>query len=111
DSDGIALVKANGEAERLPTRKRQVYDITGAGDMVLAMIGVGLAEGIDPADIARLANVAGGLEVEKIGVVPITREEMLADLINNARSTPEKICTLDELARHVSARRRLGQRI
>lgn len=111
DSDGIALVKANGDAERLPTRKRQVYDITGAGDMVLAMIGVGLAEEIDPADIARLANVAGGLEVEKIGVVPITREEMLADLINNARSTPEKICTLDELARHVSARRRLGQRI
>jgi D-beta-D-heptose 7-phosphate kinase / D-beta-D-heptose 1-phosphate adenosyltransferase len=79
--------------------------------MVLATIGLGLAGGVPPADIARLANVAGGLEVEKIGVVPVTREEMLADLIINARSAPEKICSVDVLLRHVSARRRVGQRI
>jgi D-beta-D-heptose 7-phosphate kinase/D-beta-D-heptose 1-phosphate adenosyltransferase len=95
----------------LPTRKRQVYDITGAGDMVLAAIGVGLAAGIAPADIARLANVAGGLEVERIGVVPVTREEMTADILANSRSTPDKVCSVDELARHIAARRTLGQKI
>jgi D-beta-D-heptose 7-phosphate kinase/D-beta-D-heptose 1-phosphate adenosyltransferase len=45
DSDGIALVTAAGTGRLLATRKRQVYDITGAGDMVLAAIGVGLAAG------------------------------------------------------------------
>jgi len=111
DSDGIALVMADGTCNLLPTRKRQVYDITGAGDMVLAMIGVGLAAGLSPVDIGRLANVAGGLEVEKVGVVPITRDEILADLIGGARNSADKVCTLDELSRHVAARRRLGQKI
>ncbi|HEX6985771.1 MAG TPA: bifunctional ADP-heptose synthase, partial [Planctomycetaceae bacterium] len=85
DSDGIAVVKRDGSAVRLPTRKRQVYDITGAGDMVLATIGVGAAAGIGPEDLARLANVAGGLEVEKIGCVPVTRDEILADLLAHHR--------------------------
>ena len=71
DKDGIALALSDGSAELFPTRKREVYDITGAGDMVLAMIGVGLADGLSPQDLCRLANVAGGLEVERIGVVAL----------------------------------------
>jgi D-beta-D-heptose 7-phosphate kinase / D-beta-D-heptose 1-phosphate adenosyltransferase len=111
DSDGIALVTAAGSEQMLPTRKREVYDITGAGDMVLAMIGLGVAAGVSPVDLARLANVAGGLEVEQIGVVTIRREQILADLLLGARRPNEKVCSLDELARHVEARRKLGQRI
>jgi D-beta-D-heptose 7-phosphate kinase/D-beta-D-heptose 1-phosphate adenosyltransferase len=111
DSDGIALVKADGTEMLLPTRKRQVYDITGAGDMVLAAIGVGLAAGLEAVNIARLANVAGGLEVERVGVVPITREEVLADILANSRSTTDKVCPVEELEKHVEARRKLGQRI
>ena len=111
DSDGIALVEAGGAGQLLATRKRQVYDITGAGDMVLATIGVGLAAGLAPPDIARLANIAGGLEVERIGVVPVTREEMLADILANSRSAPEKVCHLDDLEQRIAARRSLGQRI
>ncbi|MCY2968007.1 MAG: bifunctional ADP-heptose synthase, partial [Planctomycetota bacterium] len=97
DADGIALVPATGEPVLLPTRRRQVYDITGAGDMVLATIGVGLASGLDPATVGRLANIAGGLEVERVGVVPITREEMRADIRAHSHSAVGKICTVDEL--------------
>jgi D-beta-D-heptose 7-phosphate kinase/D-beta-D-heptose 1-phosphate adenosyltransferase len=111
DSDGIALVTSGGSAQLLPTRKREVYDITGAGDMVLAMIGVGAAAGVQPVDLAQLANVAGGLEVEQIGVVTISREQILADLIAGGRASKEKVCSLDELSRHIAARRKLGQRI
>jgi D-beta-D-heptose 7-phosphate kinase/D-beta-D-heptose 1-phosphate adenosyltransferase len=111
DSDGIALVRADGTEEMLPTRRREVCDITGAGDMVLAMIGVGAAAGVDPADLGRLANIAGGLEVEQVGCACISREEILGDLIAGGRSTSEKIRSLDELARHVDARRSVGQRI
>jgi len=111
DSDGIALIPADGSAEMLPTRKREVYDITGAGDMVLATIGVGMAAGIAPPEVAALANVAGGLEVEQVGVARITRQQMLADLLSTRRNSAEKICTLEEAARHIDARKRLDQRI
>ena len=110
DSDGIALVDRTS-AELFPTRKREVYDITGAGDMVLAMIGVGAAAGLAPPTLARLANVAGGLEVEQVGVVRVTREQILGDLVSAGRGTLDKVCTLDELARHVDARKRLNQRV
>ena len=111
DSDGIALTQADGLTQMLPTRKREVYDITGAGDMVLAMIGVGSAARFDPVDLARLANVAGGLEVEQIGVVTICREEMIADLLMGSRVTSEKILPVEELTRHVKARQKLGQKV
>jgi D-beta-D-heptose 7-phosphate kinase/D-beta-D-heptose 1-phosphate adenosyltransferase len=111
DSDGIVLALSDGSTELLPTRKREVYDITGAGDMVLATIGVGTAAGIAPVDLARLANIAGGLEVEQIGVVTVTREEMLRDLIAGGRGNSDKISTLEGLVRHVEARRSIGQRI
>jgi D-beta-D-heptose 7-phosphate kinase/D-beta-D-heptose 1-phosphate adenosyltransferase len=111
DSDGIALVRADGTEEMLSTRRREVCDITGAGDMVLATIGVGAAAGVDASDLARLANIAGGLEVEQVGVACISREEILADLIAGGRSTSDKVRSLDELARHVDARRSVGQRI
>jgi D-beta-D-heptose 7-phosphate kinase/D-beta-D-heptose 1-phosphate adenosyltransferase len=111
DSDGIVVACADGSAEHLATRKREVYDITGAGDMVLAMIGVGASAGIPPFDLGRLANVAGGLEVEQVGVVPITRDDMLVDLFAAERTTADKVCTIDVLERHVAARRRLGNRI
>ena len=111
DSDGIALVRNDGSEQLLPTRKREVYDITGAGDMVLATIGVGAAAGIAPDDLARLANVAGGLEVEQVGVERISREQMIGDVLSHGRRPDEKICTLDELAHHVDARKRLNQRV
>lgn len=111
DSDGIALARTGGECEHLPTRKREVYDITGAGDMVLAMIGVGAAAGIAADDLARLANVAGGLEVEQIGVVTIHREAIIADLLLHDRKSHQKVFPLEELSRQITARKRLGQKI
>jgi D-beta-D-heptose 7-phosphate kinase/D-beta-D-heptose 1-phosphate adenosyltransferase len=111
DSDGIAFVRHDGTAEMLATRKREVYDITGAGDMVLAMIGIGLAAGCDPVDVGRIANVAGGLEVEQIGVVTLSREEILNDLLTNSRQIVDKVSPRKELARQVAARRRVGQRV
>lgn len=111
DSDGVAIVKPDGEARHFPTRRREVYDITGAGDMVLAIIGMGAAAGLEPDELARLANVAGGLEVEQIGVVTISREEMISDLMRSGRTTAQKICDVDSLERHVYSRKKLGQRV
>ena len=73
----MALAHADGRRQVFPTRPRQVYDITGAGDMVMAVLGMALAAGADYDPAIRLANVAGGLEVEKIGVATVTRDEII----------------------------------
>jgi D-beta-D-heptose 7-phosphate kinase/D-beta-D-heptose 1-phosphate adenosyltransferase len=112
DKEGMALVHADGRAEVFPTRPRQVYDITGAGDMVLAVLGMTLAAGADYADAIRLANIAGGLEVEKIGVATVTREEIVCDLLHGAPEAGlEKLRSLPSLMAELHARRALGQRV
>ena len=78
DRDGMALVRADGRAQLVPTRPRQVYDITGAGDMVLSVVGLCLACGADYDEAAELGNIAGGLEVEKIGVALLNRRRSSA---------------------------------
>ncbi len=111
DRDGLVLGTAGGELAHYPTRTRNVYDITGAGDMVLAALGVFYAGGASLADAVQLANVAAGLEVEKIGVVPVVREEIAAELAHRAVGTGAKVLSLEELRREVERRRQAGQRI
>jgi D-beta-D-heptose 7-phosphate kinase/D-beta-D-heptose 1-phosphate adenosyltransferase len=111
DRDGMALVRADGRAELLPTRPRQVYDITGAGDMVLAVVGLCLAGGADYDEAAALGNVAGGLEVEKFGVALLSREEILRDLVDHYRPEGSKILDRNQLAAEVRRRRTAGQSI
>jgi D-beta-D-heptose 7-phosphate kinase / D-beta-D-heptose 1-phosphate adenosyltransferase len=111
DREGMALVRADGRALVLPTRARQVYDITGAGDMVLAIVGLCLASGADYAEAAALGNVAGGLEVEKFGVALLTREEIHRDLIEHHAPEGAKILDRDRLKEEVTRRHRAGQTI
>ncbi len=116
DKDGMALAHREGTEAIYPTRARQVYDITGAGDMVMSVLGLALAAGADYASAIRLANVAGGLEVEKIGVATVTREEILNDLFHapspaDPQAVLAKIRTSTQLVPELEARRRLGQKI
>ncbi|MGO9107644.1 MAG: bifunctional heptose 7-phosphate kinase/heptose 1-phosphate adenyltransferase [Thermoguttaceae bacterium] len=97
DSDGIALVMPDGRGEVFPTKPRVVYDITGAGDMVLAMIGISFAGGVAPADAVRLGNIAGGLEVEKFGVAAISRAEIREWLSTDRRGRPSAEESRDRL--------------
>src|SRR5690606_10760647 len=99
-------------SQHFPTRPRAVYDITGAGDMVLAAIGMSLAGGVTPEDALRLANVAGGLEVEQMGVVPISREQIRIDITRSSREgTAGKLITMEDAARIAEALRAEGKRI
>jgi D-beta-D-heptose 7-phosphate kinase/D-beta-D-heptose 1-phosphate adenosyltransferase len=81
DSDGMVLVRAGQPGRHFPTRRRAVYDVTGAGDLVLAVAGLCRASGVPWEEAVPLANVAAGLEVEKWGVAPVTRAEILAELV------------------------------
>jgi D-beta-D-heptose 7-phosphate kinase/D-beta-D-heptose 1-phosphate adenosyltransferase len=111
DRDGIAWADAKDRSQLFPVRPRQVYDITGAGDMVLATLGYSLAAGADWPAAIELANLAGGLEVERLGVAPLTRQELLAELSSAAFASQRKIVSLERLDEQLRDRRRAGQRI
>jgi D-beta-D-heptose 7-phosphate kinase/D-beta-D-heptose 1-phosphate adenosyltransferase len=117
DKEGMALAHADGRSQVFPTRPRQVYDITGAGDMVMAVLGMALAAGADYDAAIRLANIAGGLEVEKIGVATVTREEVLRDLLRGDGAAPEgnsavrKVRDRASLVEELQGRRGGGQRV
>jgi D-beta-D-heptose 7-phosphate kinase/D-beta-D-heptose 1-phosphate adenosyltransferase len=73
---GMLLVEAGEEAVFLSTHAREVYDVTGAGDTVIATIAAALASGTDFQSAAALANLAAGLVVRKIGVASVTPSEL-----------------------------------
>lgn len=111
DKDGAYLATRDGLRRLIGTRPRNVYDVAGAGDMVLAMVSASRAVGASWDDAVMLGNVAGGLEVEKFGSVPLTRQEIVDDLLKEAREHLGKQRTLerllDELHRHRAAGRKV----
>ncbi len=111
DREGMMLVKHDGSGEAFPTYARAVYDITGAGDMVLAMFGLCLAAGAKPADAVRLSNVAAGLEVERSGVAVIYREEIRAELMSGRGGGARKIVTREQAGLLAEEHRRRGEKI
>jgi D-beta-D-heptose 7-phosphate kinase/D-beta-D-heptose 1-phosphate adenosyltransferase len=111
DKDGMAMAHRDGREMLFPTRPRQVYDITGAGDMVMSVLAMALAARADYDAAIRLANIAGGLEVEKIGVATLTREDLLADLTRSSSSFSRKTVSREALLRELQSKRTHGNRI
>jgi len=110
DKEGAYLKTA--ETDRIfPTKVRNVYDVTGAGDMVLATLAVTLAAGCDYETAVQLANITGGLEVEKFGVATVTIEEIINEIISRNRGKNGKVRKLDALLREVQWHRRQKETI
>ena len=74
--DGMALFEKNGSVTHIPTAAREVYDVSGAGDTVIATFGLALAAGASMKDAARLSNVAAGIAVAKLGTSVVTADEL-----------------------------------
>lgn len=76
--EGMCLFKEGEPPLRIPARAREVYDVSGAGDTVIAVFTSALVAGATFRQAAMLSNVAGGLVVEKLGTAVVTREEIRA---------------------------------
>lgn len=74
--EGMTLLESNRESEYLQATARNVYDVTGAGDTVIATMAVALGSGMDFLQAARIANTAAGVVVEKVGTTSISRTEL-----------------------------------
>jgi D-beta-D-heptose 7-phosphate kinase/D-beta-D-heptose 1-phosphate adenosyltransferase len=111
DRDGMAWADRSGARGLFPVRPRQVYDITGAGDMVLSLIGYCLAAGAAFPEAIELANIGGGLEVERLGVVPLARHELIDELRAPRDGRRNKVMNVDQLRGELARRRAAGQTI
>lgn len=74
--DGMRLVGPDGGVERISAERVEVYDVTGAGDTVAAVLAAALPGSAGVPAAARLANRAAALEVQKVGARPVTRAEL-----------------------------------
>ena len=111
DRHGAMLVRHDRPPVRLPTQARKVYDVTGAGDMVLAALAACLANGAEWTDAVRFANVAAGLEVEIFGVEPIPLERIRHAVLLGQGRERGKVRTLDDAAAEAASLRRMGRTV
>lgn len=109
DRDGLAYATAD-DIGIVPCRQREVCDVTGAGDMVLSVLGLCQAAGVPLVESLQLANAAAGLEVERFGVEPINRTDIAHEL-DREKSTTSGPLSLDEVVLHVERHRQKGKSI
>jgi D-beta-D-heptose 7-phosphate kinase/D-beta-D-heptose 1-phosphate adenosyltransferase len=105
DKEG-AYLKTNESSELVPARPRSVYDVTGAGDMVLATLAITVASGHDYKEAVQLSNITSGIEVEKFGAATVTIPEIINEIISEDRGKSGKLQSVESLAYQLTLLRR-----
>jgi D-beta-D-heptose 7-phosphate kinase/D-beta-D-heptose 1-phosphate adenosyltransferase len=109
---GLTLVRRDCPALHLPTRAREVADVSGAGDTLVAALAVALGAGAALPEAATLANITAGISVAKQGTATVSRQELLGMLhLQDLVATDRKVATLDEAAARATAWRAQGLRV
>lgn len=93
-AEGMAVFLPGQGVFHLPTTAKKVFDVTGAGDTVIAVIALGLSSGLDLLSSCILANCAAGLVVGQVGAVGITQEELTETLSSWPSALQEKWSSL-----------------
>ncbi len=78
---GISLFDQEGSRRDFPVRSKEVKDVTGAGDTVLSLICLSLANGLDIHQAAQIANIGAGISIERLGCVQVTLPELAQRLL------------------------------
>jgi D-beta-D-heptose 7-phosphate kinase/D-beta-D-heptose 1-phosphate adenosyltransferase len=109
--EGITVTDNNATLH-IPATAKQVFDVSGAGDTVIATLAAGMMHGLNHQEALQLANIAAGIVIGKVGTVPITRDDLVAELMSqNSALQVNKICNLESLKERVNTWRSNGQRI
>jgi D-beta-D-heptose 7-phosphate kinase/D-beta-D-heptose 1-phosphate adenosyltransferase len=111
DRDGAYLKESDLPGQHYLAKAKEVYDITGAGDMVLATLAICLAEGCSCRNAVKISNIAAGIEIEKIGAAPISKDELINALTNMEKSTTDKICDIKTLESKLILHRKRNEKI
>jgi D-beta-D-heptose 7-phosphate kinase/D-beta-D-heptose 1-phosphate adenosyltransferase len=106
---GVTLVEAGAEPRHWRAEAREVFDVSGAGDTVVAVMAAAMAVGCDLADAAYLANLAGGIVVGLLGTATVSPDRLAAALRHADLEGPEqKVVSRQGAAAKVAEWRRLG---
>ena len=109
---GMSVVTGGGEIKHLAAEAREVFDVSGAGDTVIATLAGAIGAGVPLVDAARLANLAAGVVVGKVGTAVVRRAELLAAVHHQEWSAGEaKVLPLEGAIDRTERWRRQGRRI
>ncbi|MEO6804304.1 MAG: D-glycero-beta-D-manno-heptose-7-phosphate kinase [Granulicella sp.] len=109
---GIRVVGPGAEMYHSPARAREVFDVSGAGDTVIATLAAGMAGRLQLHTAVELANLAAGIVVGKVGTVPIARHELIAALTpSSGLNSGEKVLDLERARVRVAEWRAAGETI
>jgi D-beta-D-heptose 7-phosphate kinase/D-beta-D-heptose 1-phosphate adenosyltransferase len=111
DRHGALVEERGGDPVLVPTVARSVYDVTGAGDVVLAALAAGRANGLSWVEATQFANAAAGLEVEVFGAQPISFAAARREVLAQYAKLDGKARTLEELLVELDVHREAGRRI
>lgn len=108
--EGISLL--DKQSHLLPATAKQVFDVSGAGDTVIATLAAGLVHGLSALESLHLANIAAGVVVGKVGTVPINKHELIeAMTAEQSSEQAHKICNLEQLEQKVAHWKKAGEKI
>lgn len=107
---GMTLLEQGHEPLHLPARAREVYDVTGAGDTVVAVLAAGLAAGMGMPEATALANLAAGVVVSKLGTATVSLDE-LREAMHDHAPLPIGITDESTLEQIMARARAAGERI
>jgi len=109
--EGMSLFLRDGQHLVLPTRAREVYDVSGAGDTVTVMFGLALACRLSMQDAAEAANVAAGVVVGKVGTSTVGLQELLAAVGSRHADADRKITPAALLKNILAGERQRGRKV
>jgi D-beta-D-heptose 7-phosphate kinase / D-beta-D-heptose 1-phosphate adenosyltransferase len=108
--EGITLL--DDSTHHLPAIAKQVFDVSGAGDTVIATLAAGLMNDLTPLEALQLANIAAAVVVGKVGTVPISQHDLIEALTDQqSNEQAHKICDLAQLLQKVESWKKSKQKI
>jgi D-beta-D-heptose 7-phosphate kinase / D-beta-D-heptose 1-phosphate adenosyltransferase len=108
---GMSLFRAHADPVHERTEAREVFDVSGAGDTVAAVVGLAMASGLDMVDAMRLANAAAGVVVAKHDTATVTIQELSRSLAASQRGFESRVVVRDVALRQREAWRQQGLKV
>jgi D-beta-D-heptose 7-phosphate kinase/D-beta-D-heptose 1-phosphate adenosyltransferase len=109
--NGMTLLARGHEPRHLPTRAQEVFDVTGAGDTVVATLGVAIGSGLSLYEAVTLSNIAAGIVVSKLGTATVSPTELVRVLQGGTESHLRCVFEEDDVLIQIETARGKGERI
>jgi D-beta-D-heptose 7-phosphate kinase/D-beta-D-heptose 1-phosphate adenosyltransferase len=109
-AEGVSLIPANGAATHLAARSGEVYDVTGAGDTVIAVLAASVSSNVDLATAAYISTIAAGLVVSKVGTSSVSLQEVKKSL-NKPKELPLGVMTEEVLRDVIKISQSMGEKV